>query len=72
MIRVLKQFTAFSKQRVVHAPRVDADAPQFHLLYAAQRLAHFEPETGDVPVQRASVFDRLVAKATDFFRREDS
>ena len=72
VIRIMKQLTPFPEQRVIHAPCVDADGRQFHVLYASQRLAHFQPESGDVPVQRASVFDRLVAKAMDFFRRQNS
>ena len=51
VIRILQKFTVFSEQSIVHAPSVDADAREFHSFRGRKRLAHFQPQTRNVPVQ---------------------
>ena len=59
VVRILEQLAAFSQQRIVHAPGVNADARQFHFAQSRESLPHFIPEPRHVPVKRSAIVRRV-------------
>ena len=65
MIGILEQVAALPDERVVDAPRVDAEAGEPRAAAAVQHARHLEPEPEDVPLERAVRADRFVRKPRD-------
>ena len=65
MIGILDESAALVEERIVDAPRIDADAVEPRGPRRVQAPPHLGPEAIDVPPQRSTLADRPIREAMD-------
>ncbi len=66
VVGVLDELHLLAKERVIDAPRVDADAGQRHVARGRKPGPHLVPQPCDIPVERVPIGNRLVGEAVNF------
>src|SRR2546426_11916460 len=71
MIGVLEEVAALAKERVIDAPGIDGDAGKPRVRGTLETPFQLQPQTENVPLQRAIPSDRFVLETVDLLKAQD-